>query len=177
MAGKTRMEAGPGISGTLSPLQCVGHEDPASGASGSEKISKKERKGKEPGMGEMESFATACLVCIHTWAFLPSSFQSSSLNPHPPACIRRLQGERWTWRWQGWCGTASPQELPPGNSINPCPVLAWPAVPFTPHAGVYPGPQKPERPVCQPRPLWGQLRMGGVAASPGSRRWEPWVWF
>lgn len=129
MAGKTRMEAGPGISGTLSPLQCMGQEDPASGASGSEKISKKERKGKEPGMGEMESFATACLVCIHTWAFLPSSFQSSSLNPHPPACIRRLQGERWTWkRWT----RAGVGQRPPKSCLQETvltPVLAWPGQP------------------------------------------------
>lgn len=64
---------------------------------------------------------------------------------------------------QGWCGAGPPnclQEAASASrvfsvSISSCPMVTTPS---SPHAGVGPGPQKPERPVCWTWPLRGQLK-------------------
>lgn len=103
----------------------------------------------------------------------PPSVQSSPVNPRPPACGRRLRGERWTWSQQGWCGATAPQTAC-FLSVLACPVVA---MPFSPRAGLCPGPWKAEHvPVCRPWPLWGQLKDPCVAVPPRSRRREPGWW-
>lgn len=95
---------------------------------------------------------------IRTQASLPPSVQSSPLS-----LCQRLQGERWTWRRQGRGGAGPPnclQEAASADrvfsvSISSCSVMTMPSFP---HARVGPGPQKPERPVCRPWPLRGQLK-------------------
>lgn len=58
------------------------------------------------------------------------------LRPVPSARIRRLQGERRTWRWQGWCGAAPPKScLQEAAPADPCfPSVLAPVSPRCGHA-------------------------------------------
>lgn len=182
--GRTSVEAGPGASRTPSPLQCAGNDDPLQGPVEVKKYQERMSKPSEAAWAGRDTVPShCCLVRIHTWAFLPSSVQSASLNPRCPACVRKFQGKRWTWSRQGWCGATSPksclQEAASADhvfsvSISPHPVLFVTAMPFSPPAGVCPGPQKPECPVCQP--LWGQLKDPWRGHSTRLPTGNPW-WF
>lgn len=72
---------------------------PAPGASGSEQVSSQERKspGELSGLEEVKPFpATVSSGFAHgPSATLRPEF---TLDPVPPALVRSLQGERWTWR-------------------------------------------------------------------------------
>lgn len=132
--GRTSVEAGPGASRTPSPLQCAGNDDPLQGPVEVKKYQERMSKPSEAAWAGRDTVPShCCLVRIHTWAFLPSSVQSASLNPRCPACVRKFQGKRWTWSRQGWCGATSPksclQEAASADhvfsvSISPHPVLS-----------------------------------------------------
>lgn len=74
---------------------------------------------------------------------------------------------------QGWCGAGPPnclQEAASASrvfsvSISFCPMVTTPS---SPHAGVGPGPQKPERPFAGPGPSGDSSRIRGLATPPGS---------
>ena len=87
--------------------------------------------------GRDEVLCHCCLGCIHTWASLPSSFQSSSLNLRPPACIRRFRmrdgagGHRaGVGQWpRGFPEETAKAYLMFSVSTSPCPVLVCVSLP------------------------------------------------
>lgn len=142
----------------------------ASGASGSEKISRKERKssGELPGLEETKPFPATI-----SSGFAPPSVQSSPLTPH-----QRLQGERWTWRWQGWCGAGSPScflEAAPQIACFPSVlalVLLWPCPsPLMPGAVLLLRSQNTQH--AGPGAPGDSSRIRGMATPPGSQQRSP----
>lgn len=150
MAGRPRGEAGLGIS--ASPLQRAGHDDPLQGPVEARKYQERRAFGSCLGQ-EKKSFPTAVSSGFTRRAPLPPppSVQSSPVNPSPPACGRRLRGERWTWSRQGWCGAVAPQTVCSPSVLAP---VLWTFLsPRMPGSVLGPGRQSHVPSVPAPAPL------------------------
>lgn len=171
MVGRTRMEAGLGIS--ASPLQCAGHDDPLQGPAEVRRCPDRRKRGRAlgscPGRERQSPFPLLSHLGSHTG--LPAILrpESSQSKPAPSSLRRETPGEKWTWGRQDWCG----QELPARGrarafrQLSPSrPVVSRPCL--SPSCWALSWAQKAKCPVSRPRPSGDSSRIHGTATPSGS---------
>lgn len=163
-------EAGPRVSRI--PALCAQAVGTVFGPGGSQELS------KEKGLRELPSWRKKPFPLpsgLDRHAALPApSVQSASLSPHPPACVRRLQGEMDLGvAGLVWGGSPSGLRRPQCFLSVLAPVLSWPrSPPLVPGSVLVLRSQSTQG--AGPGPFRGSSRIRGVATPPGPQRGPGW---